>query len=87
LCQATREALANVLKHANVSGAVVRAADVDGGVRLTIRDRGVGFDTLNFEGGFGITGSIRARLAEVDGKTEIWSEAGRGTRVELWCPE
>ena len=36
--------------------------------------------------GFGCDQSIRARIEEVGGTAEIWSEAGRGTRVRVWVP-
>lgn len=86
VCRACREALANVVKHAQVSSAVVRAAPVDDGIRVTIRDQGAGFDPSAESSGFGLENSIKRRLEEVGGRAELTSSPGRGTKVELWAP-
>jgi signal transduction histidine kinase len=86
LCDAAGEALTNVLKHAAADSVVVRLATVPDGVKLTVRDHGKGYDTATNPGGFGQRNSIRARMAEVGGRGEIWSEPGHGTRVELRVP-
>ena len=54
-------------------------------VRIVVRDHGVGMDESD-RPGFGITESIRARLAEVGGTGEVWSAPGRGTRVTMIVP-
>jgi len=86
LCEATREALTNVLKHSGVTEVVVRASSDHDGTRITIRDQGRGFDPSATHRGFGIANSVVSRLAEVGGSAELWSERGQGTRVELWTP-
>ena len=86
IVEATREALRNAHKHAEVRSVVVRCDSHDGGIRVTVRDHGVGFDPAQASAGFGIGQSIRARLGEVHGNATIWSEPGRGTRVTLWAP-
>jgi signal transduction histidine kinase len=86
LCDAAGEALTNVAKHAEVDRVVVRISSVQDGIRLTVRDHGRGYDTTAHVGGFGQQHSIRNRMKEVGGRSEIWSEPGRGTRVELWAP-
>ena len=86
LCDAANEALTNVAKHAEADQVVVRLASVGGGIRLTVRDHGKGYDTEAKGEGFGQHYSIRKRMEEVGGRSEIWSEPGRGTRVELWAP-
>lgn len=86
LCDATREALMNVLKHSGVTEVVVRASSDPDGTRITVRDQGRGFDPVSNQRGFGIVNSIVARLADAGGKAELWSESGQGTRVELWTP-
>ncbi len=88
LVGATREALANVAKHAGSGRAVVRAVSRPDGVEVTVRDHGRGFDP-GAEGGrfgFGIEQSITRRMHEVGGRAELWSAPGRGTRVTLWGP-
>ena len=47
LCDATREALVNIAKHAGVDRAVVSARSTATGAEVTVRDQGVGFDTLD----------------------------------------
>lgn len=86
LVDATREALRNVLKHAGTRSAVVSCSVLDEGLKVTIRDHGKGFAQDAKDPGFGIEHSIRARIEEVGGSAEVWSEPGRGTRVTLWVP-
>jgi signal transduction histidine kinase len=86
LCEATREALTNVAKHAAVSAAVVRAASAGDGIEVSVLDHGQGFDPGQECGGFGIASSIRGRMAEVGGRAEIQSAPGKGTLVRLWSP-
>ena len=73
-------------KHAEVDRVVVRLATVPSGIRLTVRDHGKGYNTSVFDGGFGQHHSITTRIEEVGGHAKIWSEPGRGTKVELWAP-
>ncbi len=87
LRDATREAVLNVVKHAGVDRAVLHAANpTTGGVAVTVRDHGCGFDLEHGQRRFGIDNSIVARLSEVGGRATFWSEPGDGTRVELWVP-
>lgn len=86
LVGATHEALANVVKHAQVQQAVVRVASTDGGVEVTVRDHGRGFDLDRPAGGFGIAESIVGRMRDVGGRATVWSAPDRGTRVIVWGP-
>jgi len=86
LSAAAREALTNIVKHAAVLTAVVRVATVGDGVELTIRDHGCGFDQASRGAGFGIANSIRHRVSQAGGWTDISSAAGTGTLVRLWGP-
>jgi signal transduction histidine kinase len=86
LGEAVREALRNVLKHAGTPSVVVRVDASDTGVMVTVRDQGRGFDPEVIGPGFGLSQSVTGRVAEVDGRAEIWSKPGRGTRVTLWVP-
>jgi signal transduction histidine kinase len=86
LCDATREALVNIVKHAGVDRAVVSARSTGTGTEVTVRDQGTGFDPLAPPAGFGLRQSIEGRLAEVDGTVNIWSAPGRGTRVTMAVP-
>ena len=84
ICQ---EALANILKHADATEAVVTLAFDDAQVRLVVEDNGVGFDpSLPRErskggGGFGLI-SMRERARVWGGELTARSEPGQGTLVE-----
>jgi signal transduction histidine kinase len=84
LVDATREAIMNVIKHAGVPKAVLSVVELDGGVQITVRDHGVGFDEPH--PGFGTSQSIVGRLTEIGGRATITSKGAAGTRVVLWVP-
>lgn len=86
LVDATREALRNVLKHAGTRSAVVSCSAQNGGVKVTIRDHGAGFEPGPKDAGFGLRHSIEGRVTDVGGTVDVWSAPGRGTRVTLWVP-
>lgn len=80
---AVREALNNVVKHAEAREAWVSTLGLpNGGILVRVVDRGVGFDPNNLGAGTGIEGSIRGRWAAVGGASAIESGPG-GTMVEL----
>jgi signal transduction histidine kinase len=90
LVAATIQALTNSIKHAGP--VVVRAAMAvplaDGGLRITVRDDGLGFDTGTFSSErIGVRVSILERVRRVGGTAEIHSARGEGTTVTLeWSP-
>ncbi|MFW2380482.1 MAG: sensor histidine kinase [Acidimicrobiales bacterium] len=87
LIGAVTEALNNVGKHADATEVTIYAepdfADEDL-VFVSVKDNGVGFDPEAVRYGRGIERSIRARLAEAGGRSEIASRSNRGTEVKLW---
>ena len=86
LREATGEALRNTAQHSGVRHAEVTVETRDGGVAVTARDSGSGFDLDRGTPGFGIGESIVGRMAEVGGTATIESQPGAGTRVTLWVP-
>lgn len=86
LHDSAREALRNTLKHSGTRRAVVSVEQIGGGVSLTVRDHGAGFDVGDRRRGFGLENSIIARMAEVGGFARIESSPGLGTRVVLLAP-
>jgi hypothetical protein len=86
LASATHEALMNVLKHADVRVACVRASADDAQITIEITDRGSGFDPEARYDGFGLSESIRGRMRDVAGTARIRSSAEGGTSVELRAP-
>ncbi len=79
-----REALENVVRHAEASRAVLRLTASTTDVRLSIEDDGVGFP-LDGPRGLGLRG-IEERVAVSGGTFEIESSPGRGTTVTVEVP-
>jgi signal transduction histidine kinase len=91
LFQATRELVANVVKHAAAKTIRIETRKVGEEFQVSVEDDGTGFviaeETLDTSrtGGYGLF-SIRQRLALQGGSIEIHSEPGRGTLVILRAP-
>lgn len=90
LYQIVGELLFNVAKHAGTDRATVRAARVDGHVRVEVLDEGVGFDppppdALRGGGGLGLP-TVWERVTLVGGRLDVASAPGAGTRVTLELP-
>lgn len=86
LVGAVREALNNVVKHAEVDAATIRVTEHQDVVEIEIVDRGCGFLPGRRGFGYGLEKSIAARLNEVGGCAEVNSTPGDGTRVRLTAP-
>jgi PAS domain S-box-containing protein len=91
LYQCTRELLINVVKHANTDRAWLRVRLEDGMFRLTVEDRGAGFNPddivpdLSRDSRFGIF-SIQIRIERMGGRMDIESSPGSGTRITILLP-
>jgi signal transduction histidine kinase len=83
---AVQEALGNTVKHSGATEAVVRVADLVGGVQVVVRDHGRGFCSEPASFGFGIRESVLGRIGDAGGHASVESWPGRGTRVRLWMP-
>jgi two-component sensor histidine kinase len=85
---ACREALNNVARHSGTGEAWVTAVtEPEGGVRVTIVDRGKGFALESITPGHGLNHSIAARMARVAGTSEVHSAMEEGTTVALRWPK
>jgi signal transduction histidine kinase len=85
---AVAEALTNAAKHGSAAGVVV-FGDVDdesGGLFVSVKDDGCGFDPSAVEEGVGMAESIRGRLEAAGGRAEFASRPGGGAEVRLWLP-
>lgn len=80
---ATREALYNVLHHADTGTAWLTAITDTEGVVVRIVDRGKGFDTSTAPAGRGLRTHVIGPMAAVGGFGRISSAPGEGTCVEL----
>ncbi len=86
LFQAVREALFNVVKHAGTLNAVVSFAPADDSIRLTITDKGAGFDMDAETNGQGGLLNVRHRLSLMGCQMQIASDPGQGTQVLIDIP-
>jgi signal transduction histidine kinase len=87
LYRITQEALRNVAKHSRTQEAWVEIGRHRDGIRLTIVDKGVGFDSRMPEAGkaLGLI-SMRERVQLLSGSVTIKSAPGEGTCVEVRIP-
>jgi signal transduction histidine kinase len=91
LYRATAELLLNVQKHSKCHEAEVAIETVGENLRITVRDDGVGFDAVDAgesrsrSGGYGLF-NIREGLEQIEGRFEIDSAPGRGTRAVIVAP-
>ncbi|WP_432977461.1 ATP-binding protein [Dactylosporangium sp. CA-233914] len=92
LTAAVQAALDNVRHHAGPTArAWVLLEDEGDAVRVTVRDDGVGFAPERLAeaadaGRLGVAQSMRGRITDLGGTTEIHSRPGRGTEVEFHVP-
>ena len=77
------EALTNAAKHARPTAIWVAAEVVDGRLRLSVRDDGIGgADPAN---GSGLTG-LTDRVEALSGTITLHSPPGEGTAMQIWLP-
>jgi len=92
LTAAVQAALDNIQQHAGPGAqAWILLEDEGDGVRVTVRDDGVGFEPQRLEdairsGRLGVEQSMRGRIRDLGGTTTIKSRPGKGTEVEFWIP-
>ncbi len=87
LVAATREAVTNAAKHAEVDRVDVFAEVRPNAIEVFVRDAGVGFDPDDIAADrHGIRRSIQDRMERHGGRASIDSEPGLGTEVELYLP-
>jgi signal transduction histidine kinase len=82
-----REGLTNVTRHSHASRVEIRLEQVNGTLRGSLRDDGVGFNQKNLrnETGLGLSG-MRERINKVGGELLIESSPGYGTKVSFVVP-
>ena len=86
-----QESLNNIGQHAGASSALVRlAVDAAGGVAVSVRDNGRGFDPRQLgpadqAGHFGLR-QMRERILELGGTLDIHSALGQGTELAITLP-
>jgi signal transduction histidine kinase len=85
IVQMTREALANVARHAQAKQSLVRLARTGQTAVLTIQDDGIGFDVRGDKAGNGLR-NMRERATAMGGTLRVSSKAGKGTSLRFSFP-
>lgn len=91
LFRVIQEGLNNIRQHAGASTALVQlVVETDGGVTLTLRDNGRGFDPGHTGGQdpsrhFGLR-QMRERIADLEGTLDIHSQPGAGAELLIRLP-
>ncbi len=81
-----REALHNIMKHAQATAITVRVMDVQSCIEMEISDNGLGFDPDgSFPGHLGLH-TMRERAARLHGTLELESAPGAGTTIRVRVP-
>jgi signal transduction histidine kinase len=87
LVQATREALINAAKHAQVGEVSLYVEVEPGEVHVFVRDRGVGFEPAEVPADrHGLADSVHGRMNRHGGSAALRSTPGQGTEVHLEMP-
>jgi signal transduction histidine kinase len=85
LIHVAREAVTNAVKHSGSHTPVDILFERGEEWRLTVRDRGRGFDPARVPTGFGLE-SMQVRACELGGMLRVLSTPGKGSTVELTLP-
>jgi signal transduction histidine kinase len=89
LFRIVQEGLANLARHAEAGRARLFLGVAKSGtrreVRLVLRDNGVGMDLTVARSGFGLI-VMRERARNLDGRFELCSRPGGGTRLSVAVP-
>jgi signal transduction histidine kinase len=83
LCQIVSESLNNVAKYAGASRAAVRVRETGERLVVVVEDDGQG--GANMDGGTGLRGLVD-RVSALDGKLDVDSPSGGGTRLRAELP-
>ncbi len=87
LVGASREALVNAAKHAEVTSVSLYAEVEADAVTAFVKDRGVGFDLDSIDTDRqGVRGSIIGRVERHGGSVKVRSSEGIGTEVQIRMP-
>ena len=79
----TQEALNNIVKHSRATRAEIRLARRTGGIALSIRDDGVGFNPQSVSSHRLGLDIMRERAQNIAADFDLQSEPSRGTRVSV----
>ena len=88
LLRVAQEALSNAVRHAHATHITLTLAELEGGVRLAIRDNGAGFEWAESQKhhGFGLN-SMQERVRELHGLFTVHTAPGQGTEIAVFLPQ
>ena len=80
--------MTNVIRHANASSVTIKLHQTQKGTTLTIQDNGIGITAEMIEStkALGLMG-MRERVRQFDGKVDVSSKKGQGTKLTVFIPE
>jgi signal transduction histidine kinase len=84
LLMTVKEALNNIVRHAEAKAVVFRMVVSDHDLKIAITDDGKGFES-NRKGGHGLN-NMASRLQKLGGSCTTESHIGSGTTVVIWMP-
>jgi signal transduction histidine kinase len=87
LFRVAQEGLRNIARHAAARQVEVRLRRLDGGLQLTVRDDGIGFDPARNRSRISLGhASMRQRVLLLGGMVDIASRPGHGTTIQACVP-
>ena len=83
-----QEALNNIVKHSQCNLATIELMTISNQLQICISDDGVGFDMRLYSEIFKSYGinNIKERVKSINGKTEIYTEPGKGFKYQIIIP-
>jgi signal transduction histidine kinase len=85
LIQIVREALSNIVRHANASEVYIDIHETSSQITLVISDNGTGFEPDKVKHGSGLQ-NIHQRVWRLNGSVNVTSRKGRGTTITVILP-
>lgn len=82
ISMAVKEAVHNIIKHANASEVIIRIEFQEGALSVSIKDDGRGFQFVEQPVGHGLT-NMKRRLSDIGGHCSIESAPRKGTLVQM----
>lgn len=82
LIRLVQECLNNAIKHASPTLIAIKIKNPGEKMILSVEDDGEGFDMERVSQGLGLR-NIHSRVQAINGKVQIDSEIGKGTRIEI----
>jgi signal transduction histidine kinase len=85
LIQIVREALSNIVRHANATEVYIDIHETSSQITLVISDNGTGFEPDKVKHGSGLQ-NIHQRVWRLNGSVNVTSRKGRGTTITVILP-